>query len=255
MQGFRWAALAAFAALTAAVLGACGGGTPEPAAPAAAEVPCDRACLDGLVDVYIEALIAHDPGKIPAAAGIRFVENGVELPLGTALWRTASGRGTYSHYFADVAAGQAGFIGTLREHGKGMIFVLRLAVRGRQIAEIEQLAIRTGNVDEYEKLQPDPLWSASVPEVARRPRAELIALADRYYTGMQRNDPKGDYSFFHGACQIFCVRAGCIDQSLKVKRSPNWIASCALAACHAIGGRFHFSVMWRRASQMSLVAA
>ncbi len=57
------------------------------------------------------------------------------------------------------------------------------------------------------------------------------------------------------ACQIFCVRAGCIDQSLKVKRSPNWIASCALAACHAIGGRFHFSVMWRRASQMSLVAA
>ena len=45
-----------------------------------------------------------------------------------------------------------------------MIFVLRLAVRGRQIAEIEQLAIRTGNVDEYEKLQPNPLWSASVPE-------------------------------------------------------------------------------------------
>ena len=197
MHGFRWTALAA---LTAAVLGACGGGAPGPVAPVAAEAPCDRACLDGLVDGYIEALIAHDPGKIPAAAGIRFVENGVELPLGTALWRTASGRGTYSHYFADVAAGQAGFIGTLREHGKGLIFVLRLAVRGRQIAAIEQLAIRTGNVDEYEKLQPDPLWSASVPEVARRPRAELIALADRYYTGMQRNDPKGDYSFFHKDC-------------------------------------------------------
>jgi len=29
-------------------------------APVAAEAPCDRACLDGLVDGYIEALIAHD---------------------------------------------------------------------------------------------------------------------------------------------------------------------------------------------------
>ena len=105
MHGFRWTALAA---LTAAVLGACGGGAPGPVAPVAAEAPCDRACLDGLVDGYIEALIAHDPGKIPAAAGIRFVENGVELPLGTALWRTASGRGTYSHEFANVASGRAG---------------------------------------------------------------------------------------------------------------------------------------------------
>ena len=58
-----------------------------------------------------------------------------------------------------------------------------------------------------------------------------------------------------GECQKVCVRAGCIDQSLKTNRSPNWIASWALAACHAIGGRFQFSVMCRSASQISLVAA
>jgi len=56
-------------------------------------------------------------------------------------------------------------------------------------------------------------------------------------------------------CQKSCVRAGCIDQSLKTNRSPNWIASWALAACHAIGGRFQFSVMCRSASQISFVAA
>ncbi|MCC7463600.1 MAG: hypothetical protein IT480_14195 [Gammaproteobacteria bacterium] len=198
MLAFRWTVLMT---LTAALLGACGGEAPgRQATPEAAVAPCDRTCLDGLVDSYLEALIAHDPARIPAARGIRFVENGVELPLGTALWRTASGRGTYSHYFADVAAGQAGFIGTLREHDKGMILALRLAVRGRQIAEIEQLAIRAGNVEEYEKLQPDPLWNTAVPASDRIPRAALIALADRYYTGMQRNDPKGDYSFFHKDC-------------------------------------------------------
>jgi hypothetical protein len=49
-------------------------------------------------------------------------------------------------------------------------------------------------------LTPDPLWTAAVPETSRSSRAELTALADRYYSGMQRNDPKGDYSFFHKAC-------------------------------------------------------
>ena len=166
----------------------------------AAEPKCDRACLEGMVDRYIDALIAHDPAKIPVTANLRFVENGVQLSLGSALWKTASGRGTYSHYFADTTAEQAGFIGTLREHGQGMILVLRLAVQQGKIAEIEQLAIRTRNVDEYEKLKMDPLWLAPVPDAQRLPRDQLAALVDHYYTGMQGNDPHGDYSFFHKDC-------------------------------------------------------
>ena len=159
----------------ALMVAACSGTAPEVPPPLA----CDRDCLDGLVNRYLDALVAHDPAQLPVAAGVRFVENGVELPLGSALWRTASGRGTYSHYFADVAAGQAGFIGTMREHGKGIILVLRLAVADRTITAIEQLAIRTGNVDEYEKLSPDPLWTAAVPEAKRQSRDALVALADR----------------------------------------------------------------------------
>jgi hypothetical protein len=187
--------------LPVVLLTACGQARSDVADAGASATPaCDRQCLDGLVDRYLDALVAHDPSRIPTTSDVRFIENGVALPLGSALWKTASGRGTYSHYFADVTAGQAGFIGTMREHGKGLILVLRLAVAGQQIREIEQLAIRTGQVDEYEKLTPDPLWTAAVPESSRRSRAELIALADHYYTGMQRNDPKGDYSFFHKAC-------------------------------------------------------
>jgi hypothetical protein len=166
----------------------------------AAETKCDRACLESMVDRYVDALIAHDPAKIPVTANVRFVENGVQLPLGSALWKTASGRGTYRHYFADTTAEQAGFIGTLREHGQGMILVLRLAVQQGRIAEIEQLAIRTRNVDEYEKLKMDPLWVAAVPESQRLSREKLAALVNHYYTGMQGNDPHGDYSFFHKDC-------------------------------------------------------
>lgn len=189
----RFAPIAALAlaAGASAVAGRAAG-----AAPAA----CDRACLEGFVNRYIDALVAHDPAKIPVTADVRFVENGVQLPLGSALWKTASGRGAYSHYFADTTAEQAGFIGTLREHGQGLILVLRLAVRDGKIADIEQLAIRARNVDEYEKLKIDPLWLAPVPEAQRLPRDRLAALVNRYYTGMQGNDPHGDYSFFHKDC-------------------------------------------------------
>jgi hypothetical protein len=185
-----FAALAIAAGVSGVTEGAAG----------AAPVACDRTCLEGFVNRYIEALVAHDPAKIPVTADVRFVENGVQLPLGSALWKTASGRGTYSHYFADTTAEQAGFIGTLREHGQGMILVLRLAVRDGKIADIEQLAIRARNVDEYEKLKIDPLWLAPVPEAQRLSRDRLAALVNRYYTGMEGNDPHGDYSFFHKDC-------------------------------------------------------
>jgi hypothetical protein len=187
-------------ALIAALAIAAGASSVAERAAGAAPVACDRACLEGFVDRYIEALVAHDPTKIPVATDVRFVENGVQLPLGSALWNTASGRGTYSHYFADTTAEQAGFIGTLREHGQGMILVLRLAVRDGKIADIEQLAIRTRNVDEYEKLKIDPLWLTPVPQAQRLPRDRLAGLVNRYYTGMQGNDPHGDYSFFHKDC-------------------------------------------------------
>jgi hypothetical protein len=188
-----------FALLAGIALAAAGASVADRAANAAPP-ECDRACLEGFVDRYIDALVAHDPSKIPVTAPVRFVENGVQLPLGSALWQTASGRGTYSHYFADTTAEQAGFIGTLREHGQGMILVLRLAVQQGKITDIEQLAIRTRNVDEYEKLKMDPLWLAPVPQAQRLPRDKLAALVNRYYTGMQGNDPHGDYSFFHKDC-------------------------------------------------------
>ncbi|HVS22430.1 MAG TPA: hypothetical protein VMU03_01790 [Gammaproteobacteria bacterium] len=186
------------AALIASLILAASNSADRPAHALPAD--CDRACLESLVDRYVDALIAHDPSKIPVTPDVRFVENGVQLPLGSALWKTATGRGTYRHYFADTTAEQAGFIGTLREHGQGMILVLRLGVQQRRIAEIEQLAIRTRNVDEYEKLKTDSLWLAPVPEAQRLPRDRLAALVNRYYTGMQGNNPNGDYSFFHKDC-------------------------------------------------------
>jgi hypothetical protein len=44
------------------------------------------------------------------------------------------------------------------------------------------------------------LWLSPVAASQRLSREKLIELSNRYYTGMQGNDPKGDYSFFHKDC-------------------------------------------------------
>ena len=41
----------------------------------------------------------------------------------------------------------------------------------------------------------DPIYLATVPPAERVSRAELIATANKYFTGMQKNDGKGDYPF------------------------------------------------------------
>ncbi|MGD0337537.1 MAG: hypothetical protein ABSB78_01975 [Bacteroidota bacterium] len=69
---------------------------------------CDRLCLERFVDKYLEAVIAHDPARVPLSEKIKFTENGQRLEVGDGLWNTASARGSYKLYIADPQAGQVG---------------------------------------------------------------------------------------------------------------------------------------------------
>ena len=80
---------------------------------------CDRACLESLVDKYLDAAIAHDPKQLPLARDVKFTENGVRLEVGDAHWKTVTGKGTYRLFVTDAEAGQVAFIGTIREEARG----------------------------------------------------------------------------------------------------------------------------------------
>ena len=71
------------------------------ASAAFAQGPCDRACLEGFVNQYLEALVAHDPTRLQMTPDVKFTEDDIALKPGEALWKTASGLGTYKLYFAD----------------------------------------------------------------------------------------------------------------------------------------------------------
>jgi len=187
---------------------------------------CDRACLEGFVDQYLDAVVAHDPKQLSLASNVKFTENGVRLQVGDAHWKTVIGKGTYRLFVTDPEAGQVAFIGTIREEARGRegspsAIALRLKVQNRQITEIETLVIRSaiaqtpgargagaapgpaattprysGAAVNLEKLgKPHHLFTEAVPPAERMTRDDLIKTANMYFSGMEKNDGKGVYPF------------------------------------------------------------
>src|SRR5512138_3664604 len=75
-----------------------------------------RACLEGYVDRYLDAMVAHNVRDDLFAREVKFTENGVRLPLGhEGLWFRISAKGTYKFYVPDVETQQVAFFGTVRE--------------------------------------------------------------------------------------------------------------------------------------------
>lgn len=179
---------------------------------------CNRECLEGYVNRYLDAMQAHEVSDDLFARDVKFTENGVRLPFGNeGLWFRMSGKGTYRFYVPDIETQQVAFIGTVREGGKTttdgslVALALRLKIVDSHITEVEQLAIRpdvplggaapapsrfaqTGEA--VEKMgAPHPVFKEVIPEAKRPSREEMIKTANYYFTGLQRNDGKGYYPF------------------------------------------------------------
>jgi len=182
-------------------------------APAAGS--CDRACLEGFVDQYLDALTARDPKRLPLTANVKFTENGQRLTLGDGFWNAATAKGVYRLFVTDPQFGNVAIIGTVKEEAGNVMMAIRLKVVNRQISEIETIVVRpaanaggargaapnagppaaTGAnlLDQMGK--PHELYTTVVPAAERMSREDLIKVANMYFTGMQQNDGKGEYPF------------------------------------------------------------
>jgi hypothetical protein len=157
---------------------------------------CNRACLENLVDQYLKALVAHDPSKLPLSKDVRYTENYQVVDVGDGFWKTAEGLGNYRHVFADSEFGQVAMMGTMREAGTLILMSLRLRVELGRITEIESVYFKPGgggpnNIDAVDKGKPEDMWFKSIPPAQRLSRQQMIAIADGYFTGLQKNDGKG----------------------------------------------------------------
>ncbi len=159
---------------------------------------CSRACLEDLVNQYLAALTAHDPKRLPLSADVMYTENDQPMDLGDGFWKTVEGPGNYKHIFADPEFGQVAFMGTMREAGTPLLMSLRLRVELGRITEVESIYFRQGgggpaSIADLDKpgYKPEDMWFKSIPPAQRLSRQEMIAIADGYFTGLQKNDGKG----------------------------------------------------------------
>ena len=194
------------------------GQTSPPVENVAQDVPidmnCDRACLEGLAESYLDAAIDNDPGRLPLAENVRFTENAQRLEIGDGLWNTMKEKGHYRLFVTDEEAGNVAVIATIYEDHQDpadrtpAIIALRLKVRADLITEVEQFVVRDldflgpstpdqpNAVERLERLgNPHPVYSEVIPEAQRMSREDLIITANKYFSGMQLNDGKGDYPF------------------------------------------------------------
>jgi hypothetical protein len=203
---------------------------------------CDRACLQGFVEQYLDAWVARDPKRLPLAPNVKFTENGQRLELGDGSWNVATGKGKYRLWVPDTQTGQVGVIATVTEEGAqqgqnvASMLALRLKVENRQISEVEALFVRpaTGGagggrggaggaataVSAAQRLEqmgtPHPLFLQPIPAAEQMSRADLIRVANMYFSGMQQNDGQGEYPFTDD-----CERFENASQTTNTPTPPN----------------------------------
>ena len=183
-------------------LGAAGAGAAQPY--------CDRECLAGVMNSYLQALVSHDPGRMAAARNVKYTENGVRLALGDGLWQTASALPTYRLDVIDDEAEQVGLLGRISENGNNNWFAVRLKVEhDHKVSEIETLISRNisagpaagppGGANQS-NTEPNPLMAEVIPADQRLSRADLASIGNSYFTGMA-DEKSGANVPFSPLCQ------------------------------------------------------
>ena len=130
---------------------------------------CDRVCLENLVEQYLDAVVAHDASKLPLSQDVKYTENDQLVEVGDGFWKTAEGRGNYTHIFADPEFGQVAYMGTMREAGAPLLMSLRLRIQLGRITEIESVYFKPGgagpnNIAEMDKpYKLEDMWFKKIP--------------------------------------------------------------------------------------------
>jgi hypothetical protein len=154
-----------------------------------AQSACDRDCLRGFITQYLDALIAHDPARLPVTPTLKFTEDAVTMKLGDGLWKTATRLRPFRMDILDVRAGVAGTHVLVEEGATPSMVALRMKIENRRIAEVETMVVR--NRTEGFFFQPDALKAASAamtrvpPKAQLHTRDEAIRIASLYPAGLR----------------------------------------------------------------------
>jgi hypothetical protein len=163
-----------------------------PAARAAGS--CDKTCLESIGDRYRAAYVQHDPKSAPIARQPRFTENNVEMTFPDGSWDTVTRELGPALTISDPMSGNVGIYTAILQNDTPGFLAIRLRVQDGVITEIEHMLSTRRNlsgpptpIGDVQDFKHDPDLAASVPPAERGSRAQLIALANGYFSTLEHN--------------------------------------------------------------------
>lgn len=159
--------------------------------------PCDRTCLQQIADSYRAAYLAHDTSKAPFGKALRFSENGVAMKFPDASWDTVTSETGPALTALDPVTGSIGIYTAVMQAETPGFLAVRLKVRNRQIVEVEHVLATRRLVSsppvvfgDAAALVHDPELSTDLKPSEKRPRDEMIRIADGYFVTLEKGDGK-----------------------------------------------------------------
>jgi hypothetical protein len=236
-SSMRMKRVAVLAASCMALAMFAGSFTPKAYAAGPIPVDCNRACLENLATAYLNALVAHDPSRLPLAKDVKYTENDQVMDVGDGFWSTATAVGHFRLCFSDLVMEQIGCMVTMHESDHFVIMAMRLRVQLGRITEIETTYYRQGGggpsgIAALDASTPDPIWLKTVPASERVSRARMISTANMYFASLENDSGKGDYSFFADDCNR-------IENGMQTTNNPRLSPKAAFNA-FALGCKAQF---------------
>ena len=162
---------------------------------------CDRECLVGFMDGYMNAIYKHDPKAVPPLAiDVHMTENTGRMDVGEGmLWRSKVEPTSFKIYIADPVTGQVAMQARLLIQGRSALAGVRLKVDRGKISQIEQLYDRNINDAAIPLLTtPRPGLVTDIPPGEQSSRDVLDYAANSYFDALEGDD--GKIGAFAGDC-------------------------------------------------------
>ncbi len=164
---------------------------------------CDRECLVGIMDAYMDAIYKNDPGAVPPLSiDVRMTENTGEMDVGEGvLWRFRTEPTRFKIHVADPVSGQVALQTRLKIGGQDALCAVRLKVDRGKIQEIEHLYDRNINPAAIPLLTtPSEVLTEDVPPGEGMSRDLMFWVANSYFDALEGDNGK------IGAFSDECVR-------------------------------------------------
>jgi hypothetical protein len=150
--------------------------------------------LEKIAAEYRAAYLAHDARRAIFVPRVRYTENNIEMAFPDGTWDTVTEQVGEVLTISDPLTGQVGmYLAIMQSETPGFLAV-RLKVEGGRISEVEHIISTRRNlsgpptpIGDVREFRHDPDLERPVPPAERVSRAELVRLADGYFSTLENN--------------------------------------------------------------------